>query len=57
MRPSRLIAGLPIENGGKCIGSLVGYRSGGTTAGDKPIITVETDRKYRARHCGWTSRH
>jgi hypothetical protein len=92
------------ENGGKRIGSLVVYRSGGTTcamtkhggaswgkkrftsimlvgcktrkagkdcgeapysgkrciwaradlgtAGDKRIITVETDRKYRARYCG-----
>ncbi len=117
----KLIASLPIKNGGNRIGSLVVYRSGGTTcamtkhggaswgkkrftsimlvgcktakagkscgtapykqdkgqfayqagpvrvtsgkrciwaradlgtAGDKRIITVETDRKYRARYCG-----
>jgi hypothetical protein len=41
----KLIASLPIKND-------IWARADLGTAGDKRIITVETDRKYRARYCG-----
>jgi hypothetical protein len=37
-----------VTSGKRCIWA----RADLGTAGDKRIITVETDRKYRARHCG-----
>jgi hypothetical protein len=37
-----------VTSGKRCIWA----RADLGTSGNKRIITVETDRKYRARHCG-----